>query len=538
MRSPRSEAPSSRGAAWCRRMAGFEWQRKGDGKAPHYLALANGQPLSFAGLWERWTKGDEPIESFTILTTEAAPALAAIHPRQPAIIDPEHFDDWLSPHNPRRRPPRFGRRPRTPGPYAVRPVSDMVKQRPQRQPGRAGVGRDALAPGNGFEPRPNRGRGALAPWNRFEPRPNRGRGALAPGNSFERRLERGRPALELGGGKEEMTSKRTIPLQKAPKRQCPRPQRANLPQALQTSRTAQIHPQCPVVGYHGPHNAPETIQPPANNGKGRAIMEPQQSSQTKATPNADLGERVARIESKMDFVATREDVALVRREIESTHTEIAKTDARIADLRVEVLKEIGGVKTEMADVKTLIANREASMQRWLLGITATAIVGISTALAGVTTASHPGVRIASNRPKLEQGHMQHQMHIAFPSAFIDRNLDGGPSTGEAFPQRGWRRRKAPHPAAGGVPGPQPSHLLFTADQPSGDPAGHRHALRRSSQHGWLGAENCRVRLRRHGDFLRRPGAAARRWPARQQQPDPLHPHADLPGPLGGLPDPC
>ena len=29
--------------------------------------------------------------------------------------------------------------------------------------------------------------------------------------------------------------------------------------------------------------------------------------------------------------------------------------------------------------------------------------------------------------------MQHQMHIAFPSAFIDRNLDGGPSTGEAFP---------------------------------------------------------------------------------------------------------
>ena len=65
----------------------FEWQRSGAGKKPHFLSLADGSPLSFAGLWERWTKGGEPVESFTILTTRAAPALAAVHPRQPAIID-------------------------------------------------------------------------------------------------------------------------------------------------------------------------------------------------------------------------------------------------------------------------------------------------------------------------------------------------------------------------------------------------------------------------------------------------------------------
>ena len=68
-------------------------------------------------------------------------------------------------------------------------------------------------------------------------------------------------------------------------------------------------------------------------------------------------------------------------------TEIANTDTRIADLRVEVLKEIGGVKTEiggvkteMADVKTLIADREASMQRWLLGITSTMVVAVTAVL--------------------------------------------------------------------------------------------------------------------------------------------------------------
>ena len=103
----------------------FEWQRRGDGKAPHFLALADGQPLSFAGLWERWTQDDEPVESFTILTAEAAPALATIHPRQPAIIDPEHFDDWLSPHTPTDALLDLAQSPH-PGPYAVRPVSDMV----------------------------------------------------------------------------------------------------------------------------------------------------------------------------------------------------------------------------------------------------------------------------------------------------------------------------------------------------------------------------------------------------------------------------
>ena len=103
----------------------FEWQRTGDGKAPHFLALADGQPLSFAGLWERWTKDEEPVESFTILTTEAVPALAAIHPRQPAIIDPQRFDDWLNPDTPTDALLDLAQSPH-PGPYAVRPVSDKV----------------------------------------------------------------------------------------------------------------------------------------------------------------------------------------------------------------------------------------------------------------------------------------------------------------------------------------------------------------------------------------------------------------------------
>ena len=50
----------------------FEWQRTGYGKQPHFLALEDGSPLSFAALWEHWGKGNNSLESFTIITTTAS----------------------------------------------------------------------------------------------------------------------------------------------------------------------------------------------------------------------------------------------------------------------------------------------------------------------------------------------------------------------------------------------------------------------------------------------------------------------------------
>ena len=63
-------------------------------------------------------------------------------------------------------------------------------------------------------------------------------------------------------------------------------------------------------------------------------MESQQSTQAPNDQIAELGQRMARMETRMEFVA----------------------------------------------------NREASMQRWLLGITATTVVGVSSAMAGVAAA--------------------------------------------------------------------------------------------------------------------------------------------------------
>jgi len=97
-----SEKPSFR-AAFARRRClvpatGFyEWQKTDGPKAPWNIARPDGETFAFAGLWEHW-QGDPagpPVESFTIVTTEANEALRPIHHRMPVILAPEDWSAWL-----------------------------------------------------------------------------------------------------------------------------------------------------------------------------------------------------------------------------------------------------------------------------------------------------------------------------------------------------------------------------------------------------------------------------------------------------------
>jgi putative SOS response-associated peptidase YedK len=74
----------------------YEWQVTASGKQPHYVRMADGEPMLLAGLWDRWQHGDAPaIESFTILTTDANEAIAELHDRMPVIIDKADLGRWL-----------------------------------------------------------------------------------------------------------------------------------------------------------------------------------------------------------------------------------------------------------------------------------------------------------------------------------------------------------------------------------------------------------------------------------------------------------
>lgn len=103
----------------------FEWQEPGPARQPFHLAFADGSPLSFAAVWERWETAQEVIESFAILTTPAAPALADIHHRQPAIVEPKWFSAWLDPSSQAHELLDQLSTP-NPGPYERRAVSARV----------------------------------------------------------------------------------------------------------------------------------------------------------------------------------------------------------------------------------------------------------------------------------------------------------------------------------------------------------------------------------------------------------------------------
>ncbi len=103
----------------------FEWRREGGARQPYLIRPGDAEVFSLAGLWERWEKGEEPLETFTILTTAASPALADIHHRQPVIVEDGAVDEWLDPVSPAGRLVEIVRGPYE-GPFDRWPVSRAV----------------------------------------------------------------------------------------------------------------------------------------------------------------------------------------------------------------------------------------------------------------------------------------------------------------------------------------------------------------------------------------------------------------------------
>jgi putative SOS response-associated peptidase YedK len=55
------------------------------------------RPFAFAGLWERWEKGETPVESCTIITTDANTFMQQLHNRMPVILGAADYGKWMDP---------------------------------------------------------------------------------------------------------------------------------------------------------------------------------------------------------------------------------------------------------------------------------------------------------------------------------------------------------------------------------------------------------------------------------------------------------
>jgi len=74
----------------------FEWQGSGKAKTPWHITSASGEPLSLAGLWDRWRMPDgEWLHTATILTTEANDTMRPLHHRMPVIVARSDIKSWL-----------------------------------------------------------------------------------------------------------------------------------------------------------------------------------------------------------------------------------------------------------------------------------------------------------------------------------------------------------------------------------------------------------------------------------------------------------
>lgn len=81
----------------------YEWLRIGGSRKgqPYYIHPA-GHPaadglFAFAGLYEVWRHGEQPLTTFTIITTDAAPGLEFIHDRSPVVVPRSAWSRWIDP---------------------------------------------------------------------------------------------------------------------------------------------------------------------------------------------------------------------------------------------------------------------------------------------------------------------------------------------------------------------------------------------------------------------------------------------------------
>jgi putative SOS response-associated peptidase YedK len=100
----------------------YEWRtlqvpgRAKPAKLPFYISRKDGQPLTFAGLWEKWKDG---MLSCTILTCEACDGVRDLHTRMPVMLAKDGFGPWLAGEHPALDPALDAQ-------IAITPVSPKV----------------------------------------------------------------------------------------------------------------------------------------------------------------------------------------------------------------------------------------------------------------------------------------------------------------------------------------------------------------------------------------------------------------------------
>jgi putative SOS response-associated peptidase YedK len=75
----------------------YEWQGEKPPKQAYKIRPPGEDHFAMAGLWERWraSHDTEPLDTFTVVMTEANDIVRPIHERMPVILHPKDYSRWL-----------------------------------------------------------------------------------------------------------------------------------------------------------------------------------------------------------------------------------------------------------------------------------------------------------------------------------------------------------------------------------------------------------------------------------------------------------
>jgi putative SOS response-associated peptidase YedK len=77
----------------------FEWQGEKGHKTKYEVVVPHHRYFGMAGLWSPWKnpKAEKWEDTFSIFTSDPNGVMVPIHDRQPVILEPNEYEEWLSP---------------------------------------------------------------------------------------------------------------------------------------------------------------------------------------------------------------------------------------------------------------------------------------------------------------------------------------------------------------------------------------------------------------------------------------------------------
>ena len=73
----------------------YEWTSSGSTRTPMFFHLAGHRPFALGGIWDRWERDGEAVDTCAVITTDASRVAARYHHRMPVVLTLDVAEEWL-----------------------------------------------------------------------------------------------------------------------------------------------------------------------------------------------------------------------------------------------------------------------------------------------------------------------------------------------------------------------------------------------------------------------------------------------------------